>query len=211
LFVFGIILFSSFAYACGGGADQLIMKLSGPANAHGEIYTGTYSTEICYDELITDGNPYTEPSPHNGNTIGVYLSDSTNAHASITKDTTYNEEIRYGDLECSTVTGESSCETANICSGSDVTNHIILTLSADTNAHISKGIDENYESTARYICCCSPSAESSAPTIYAPNSISGIFSDAKLAFFTLRNMVITLLLLVVGYYIYLKKRKRKKK
>ena len=49
--------------ACEGGADQLIMKLSGETNAHVSNWSdAAYPIEICYDDFF---ETYIGTNPHN--------------------------------------------------------------------------------------------------------------------------------------------------
>jgi len=116
-------------------SSQTIMRLSHETNAHGEVWDGNsdYPIEICYNEIFGVWGL----GDHQGNTI-LWLSDNTDAHASIDQSSEYNVPVRYGDLECSL---KNSCEGDERC---------VVALSGETNAHI-EGCDEgNY---GNKLCC----------------------------------------------------------
>jgi len=145
LFVFGILVlfiimftgFSSAAHICAD--SQVILKLSGATNAHGEVWNeaGNYDVEICYDTIFgVMGNGDRTCSTGNANKV-VGLSGSTNAHAEEPGLNNYATDICYGDLSCTARTG--ACLTGE---------SLVLSLSSSTNAHLAS--DSSY---SQNICC----------------------------------------------------------
>ena len=114
--------------------DQLVMRISGSTNAHGELFDqDNYFTDICYDDFDFNGDgsldSYTGAIPHPplcGSDIVLRLSDVTNAHAETPESSTTGYiDVCFGDLSCvSSNTGCASDETE------------VLRLSANTNAHL---------------------------------------------------------------------------
>jgi hypothetical protein len=94
------------------GQDQLIMRLSGSTNAHGEVWDGlgNYPIEICYNDpdiFNTDYVPGVGVNPHacTGNNAVVGLSGSTNAHGEQHELNNYPIEVCFGDLACAYAAG----------------------------------------------------------------------------------------------------------
>lgn len=143
--------------------SQRIMRLSSQTNAHGEVYNGVgnYPIEICYPNIF--GSSYIGSNPHSctGNNKIVNLSASTNAHAEKPSLTNYPVSVCYGDLQC---VARSSCQ-AN--------ERLIVSLSADTNAHLSNSPDY-----AVKICC--KSATGAITGAYWSNMIDEPISQADL-------------------------------
>jgi len=135
VFLLSLIMFSSFVFAA-CTADQRIMKLSAGTNAHGEIYSGIYSIEICFNEVF--GYSYTGADPHlcTGTNKVVGLSANSNAHGEIPSLSNYLVDVCYGNLECSVRT---------TCNADE---NLIVSLSANTNAHFA-----NDASYSTQICC----------------------------------------------------------
>jgi len=124
--------------ACGGNPDQLIMRLSADANAHGSTWDGSsYSTEICYNDFWDAYVPGASENPHDctGTNRILSLSGVTNAHAG----STYTTNVCYGDLVCTPRSGS--------CEGDEIA---ILTLSDVSNAHLALYDDSNY---LIKVCC----------------------------------------------------------
>ena len=120
--------------------SQRIMRLYSSTNAHGEIYNGAgnYQTDICYDGIF--GSSYNGANPHDctvsNKVLGLY--STTNAHAEIPSRTTYTTNVCYGDLVCA---NRATC---------NADEQVVVSLFAETNAHISKGDDSTYPIK---ICC----------------------------------------------------------
>ena len=84
----------------------------------------SYNVSICYSDIFgTQGN-----ENHNGNTI-LWLSDSSNAHASTTQSATYNTPVKYGDLTCQKIN-------SGACSSLGADYKCVVTLYNDTNSHL---------------------------------------------------------------------------
>ena len=138
--------------------DNIIMKLSSPANAHGEIWSGiNYNTTfILYSDIFA--KEYAGSNPHSCTSTNhiVALSATTNAHAeSAVGDGAgippplgyYDIDVCYGDLVCELKSAGTACDTGDVC---------VVELSSTLNAHLAKcGVAEAYD---RKICCTSPSA-----------------------------------------------------
>lgn len=136
LSIISVLLMISFVNAtC--DESQRIMKLSSANNAHGEVYNqGFYNMEICYNSIF--GSPYTGSNPHTCtlNNVVLKLSASTNAHAEIKSLDNYPIDVCYGDLVCNART---------TCNADE---KLVVSLSADSNAHLSNGTDYPVK-----ICC----------------------------------------------------------
>ncbi len=133
--------------------NQRILRISDISNAHGEVYNGAgnYGTQICFPSLFP-GYPV-GPNPHDctGTNLVLRLSDYTNAHAQ-TPDYTginYPRNVCYGDLIC--VSSTSACPSGQT---------EVVSLSADTNAHLGTAGSSNYNTR---ICC-----RTNSPQIYNP-------------------------------------------
>jgi len=120
------------------------MNLSSSTNAHGATYNSIipgYSVGVCYDDIF--GSTYSSTSdPHacTGTNRILRLSSNSNAHAQIPTSTGYNTDVCYGNLICRSI-NSGSCD-----SGSG--ERLVVSLSDNTNAHISEGSDYSYK-----ICC----------------------------------------------------------
>ncbi|MDP3917443.1 MAG: hypothetical protein Q8Q42_04125 [Nanoarchaeota archaeon] len=120
--------------------NQIILRLSSPTNAHGEVWNGAggYTTEICYDRIFGAPAVNTDRTCQSLNTNKVVgLSASTNAHAEDPSLSNYPINVCYGDLSCTARTGS--------CVGNE---SLVVSLSANTNAHLS-----NSSSYPVSICC----------------------------------------------------------
>ncbi len=111
--------------------NSIIMKLSSPTNAHGEVWDGpNYNYYLCCD---IEGN-------HECNEITnkvVGLSATTNAHAQIPSLGSYPTNVCFGNLTCTSREGT--------CNPDELT---LMSLSGQTNAHI--GEADDYDTK---ICC----------------------------------------------------------
>lgn len=125
--------------------NQRILRLSDFYNAHGEVWNGSnnYGYEICFNNYFA-GN-YTRENPHGcvGNNLVLNLSRLTNAHADGPPGVNFNVPVCYGDLNCELTSDISSCT-----SGGSLRRAVLLSLSAEQNAHLSQG--SRYDS----ILCC---------------------------------------------------------
>jgi len=135
--------------------NQIILRLSSPINAHGEVWNGAggYTTEVCYDRIFGVAATNTDRTcqPLNANKV-VGLSASTNAHAESPSLSNYPVNVCYGSLSCVERTG--------VCVGNE---SLVVSLSANTNAHLS-----NSSSYPTSICCTSLTA----PLVCTLNSAS---------------------------------------
>ncbi len=129
---------------------QVILRLSSSDNAHGaEWQYSAYPVEICYDEIF--GFTYSGENPHSCNSEKtnkiLSLSSSYNSHAEIPnrisvvrraveETSSPYAKICYGDL---------TCQAKGECSENE---KLIVSLSSETNAHLSSG--NNYPVK---ICC----------------------------------------------------------
>ncbi len=130
--------------ACGLANDnQLIIRLSGASNVHGETWNsgGGYGVEICYNTLF--GKEYGGPFYHSqvGNNVVLKLSGASNAHAEGPAGTNYGTGVYYGDLVCTLRNAA--------CSAGEVE---VLRLSGTTNAHLAIAGASAY---SQRICCSS--------------------------------------------------------
>lgn len=127
-------------------ANQTIMKLFSPANAHGALWNDTngYSTDICYTDFWA---AYSGATPHacTGSNKILGLSAVTNAHAETPSLNNYLTPVCYGDLDCISESGLGDC--------SDTTRKVVARLFAGTNSHISNASNTNYPTKI----CCKPS------------------------------------------------------
>lgn len=121
--------------------NQIIMKLSAATNAHGAKWNdATYPVSICYDTIFgKQYTPATGEQVHDTNGKVIYLSDRTNAHASVTNKEGYIP-ISFGNLTCRSTTG--SCNING--------EKLVVSLSGLTNAHIAN------DSSYGIKICCSP-------------------------------------------------------
>jgi len=137
VFVIGIVS------AC--DANDRIMKLSDSENAHGAFYdNAVFTTDICFSSSFTG----TFSAPHDGTGVVLKLSDTANAHAEEPDGIVYTQPVKYGDLDCvlkDNSDGDENCSDVN----GEVGN-IIASLSGETNAHIAKGYDGDFD----WILCC---------------------------------------------------------
>ena len=136
--------------------DDIIFKISGSTNAHGEEYNaGSYPEEICYSSVfgqIAPVNPDRTCSGGNQEEI-VTLSGSTNAHAEISGSGNYisnsiyslGTSICYEGLNCRSVGSGNGCDSGEV---------EVVKLSGSTNAHLELPGSGNYGTS---ICCTAPS------------------------------------------------------
>jgi len=159
-FLFLVLISLNFVWAgsCGEINDnQLIMRLSGNTNAHGEWVGsgGNYQTEICYnnpdfgwgnfDVTVLDGGDVRTCRVRDDSTTNqiVRLSSATNAHGErFDIANPLYPPVCYGDLVCEIAGPGEDCNYAEDYK-------LILSLSSATNAHLEKG-QTNYQ----YKVCC---------------------------------------------------------
>ena len=153
LFLFALIGFSgsgSAAHGCNGFPNQNILNISGATNAHGEVWNeGNYNVDICYNDLF--GVEYPDQDPHvcDGLNLVLNLSAQTNAHAEVPPGANYVVGVCYGDLVCRSIPGNQNCDIGN----GEIE---VVSLSAETNAHLEKADSNIYTgSSNRKICCSS--------------------------------------------------------
>ncbi len=155
-FIFGVFLFMlaqfSSAQTC-ASADDTILRLNSPTNAHGQKHdqTPSYSQGICYSSIFGQPAP-ANPSrvcsgSGNGNRV-VRLSSPNNAHAGIPDATSspYATEICYQGLTCQSVAGNVACPTGS---------QEVVQLSGATNAHLETASGTAYTTANNYKICCS--------------------------------------------------------
>jgi len=122
--------------SCSGRGGYSIMELSDTSNAHGALNTqSSYSYVLCCDFGTGD-------TACTGSNKFIGLSDLTNAHAEAPSYTNYGNPVCYESLSCRQESVLSTCNSGEI---------EMLSLSADTNAHIA-----NFSGTGSYstkICC----------------------------------------------------------
>ncbi|VVB83940.1 Uncharacterised protein [uncultured archaeon] len=123
------------------GSSHIVMGLSSTTNAHGEIAPGIYPYVLCCN-LGTGSTTCT-----GANKI-VGLSSTTNAHAQSPSQTSYLNNVCYGDLQCD--------DFMNSCPANSLS---VLSLSSTTNAHLG-GINDY----STKICCASSLAAQCAIT-----------------------------------------------
>ncbi|MCK5043832.1 hypothetical protein KAR52_02420, partial [Candidatus Pacearchaeota archaeon] len=122
---------------CSAEQGHAILGLSGLTNAHGELIAqNNYENVLCCD--FGFGDTTCDGTVHK--ILG--LSDETNAHAEIPSLSNYGFPVCYdGVKNCVAINADSLCMDLGLTK--------IITLSADTNAHIG-----GYStSSARKICC----------------------------------------------------------
>lgn len=153
LFFVLLLSFSSAQIAI-GSAEDTILRIYSPTNAHGEIYNGAgnYGTPIYYSDLfgtVYSGNPanvhqcvISTPGTNPDNLV-LRLSEGsgTNSHAQAPdySGTAYPTDVCYGDLVCYSRTSDCPSGQAEIVS-----------LSSNTNAHLETAGSNNYNTR---ICC----------------------------------------------------------
>jgi len=139
--------------------QDIILRISGNTNAHGEIYSQNTSgyTNIYYSDIF--GNTYAgSVTPANlricsvsGSNRVLRLWANTNAHAqapSFTAGTLYDIDVCYGDLVCTAVPGNNNCSTNY---------KEVVSLSANNNAHIENATANQYTGAGNSkICCLAP-------------------------------------------------------
>jgi len=145
LFGFGVVS----AAVC-GDADDIIMKLSAPTNAHvaEASYGGAgYADEICYDTIFGGSGSGDYTCASDGSNRVLSLSATFNAHASNDEtDAAYPEDVCYEGLECVyDSSGGNDCSNTN-------DGEIVVRMSALTNAHVSDASDTSYPVK---VCCTS--------------------------------------------------------
>ena len=149
-FLIGIVVFVysfgvvSAVNSC-SSQDQIIFKISGDTNAHGEFYDGTggYNTEICYDEIFSNAPVGADRNCINSNEV-VRLSGNTNAHAEGPDvESAGYSDVCFRDLQC---TLRGSCLAGE---------KLVVGLSGTTNAHLEMGNGNIY---GNVLCCTSASA-----------------------------------------------------
>jgi hypothetical protein len=153
LFFAAFFGFTVSAQVCGGNQDDVILKLSGPNNAHGETWnynppTAAYTQGICFSQLFPFYSPPSAPhacdTPPGGGTptnLVLRLSASTNAHGQTPQFTPVGSyiDVCYGGLSC---TGRTNCQSGET---------EVLSLFASNNSHL--GTAGTYTTK---ICCLAP-------------------------------------------------------
>ena len=112
--------------------NQTILRLYSADNSHGAFWNEsitTYNVKVCYNEIF--GYNYSGSNPHECKTGAslnkiIGLSGLTNAHAEKGSLSVYTNSVCFGNLVCS---AKASCDSSE---------KVIVYLSSDTNAHISK-------------------------------------------------------------------------
>jgi len=161
--------------------NQTIIKLFGERNSHGAfwdfndlgapspidpptMYPSTYEKRICYEDIFGVHYPGTNPhvctSGDANKVLGLW--NVGNSHAEKKEASVYTNDVCYGDLVCHTV------DTSSGLVGCNNNERVIASLFQETNSHVSKGVDSNYN----YKVCCN---SSSAP--YVPQCSDGIDND----------------------------------
>jgi len=135
--------------------SQRILKISSLSNAHAELWNGSgnYTIEICFDEIF--GFDYNGQSPQEctGTNTVLRLADGTtsetNAHAERREGSNpeYGLEVCYGDLVCVSRPADEACDEA-------AGEREVVSLSADTNAHLETNDSDQYISASEYKVCC---------------------------------------------------------
>jgi len=142
LVFFGLMVISSISGAKGevnscSSPNDTIMKLYSPTNSHGALWNDTnYTYNICCSDIFDSSAPECNPIIYHPETCTnpvVWLENVTNSHAE-NPQTTYTEDVCYGDLNCRVV-DESIPE---YCA---VDEKEVVALFQDTNSHLT---DPNY-------------------------------------------------------------------
>jgi len=126
------------------GNYHIVMGLSSPTSAHGEVAPGAYNNVLC----CAFGTGTTTCS---GLNTVIKLSAPSNAHAEIANGTAYSTRVCYEDLSCTSTTS-STCPENNPIQ--------MLSLTSTTNAHIGAFADYPVK-----ICCSSAIAQMASCTI----------------------------------------------
>jgi len=139
------VLFVCFSVVSAGSCydNQTIMKLYSSTNSHGALWDGgggTYSYDICYNEIF--GPQYTGFDPHSctGTNYVLSLYQTTNSHAD--NGGSYTNDVCYGDLMC-----EFDSSAGNGCTNGG---EIVVRMYSLTNSHLSDAFDTNYPVK---VCC----------------------------------------------------------
>ncbi|MCR4323549.1 MAG: hypothetical protein NUV37_01090 [Nanoarchaeota archaeon] len=103
LLFLGVVLFSSLVSAVGSCVDSdTIFKLYDASySSHAGTYLSPYNYDVCYSDFF---GAYTGNTTAVHNCYGkdniVWLSGTTNAHASNSSSSVYNTSVCYGNLDC---------------------------------------------------------------------------------------------------------------
>ena len=138
-------------------ADQVLFKVSGPANAHAELFNGKdYQYAVCWNGKTNSKSRTCTPD-----NVIVKLSAPTNAHVSQGDKAQYAHKVCYGNFNCEYT--ESSCSPGFTC---------IASLSSETNAHVG-----NCNAYSLKICCASskkPKIDTDKDGVYDDGDGKGI-------------------------------------
>jgi len=143
LVLIGFGFISSVSAGACSDPNQTILRLYSSTNAHGALWNGSYSEDVCYNNLF--GVNYTLTGPHLcGNNLVMKLSGAGNAHAEVSGMDVFPEVfmVCYGDLICENYT--DSCPTGKTG---------VARLSANANAHISQATSNPGGLYSKVICC----------------------------------------------------------
>lgn len=134
--------------------NQILFKLSGKTNAHAEIWNQTfYNEKICYDQIFRSAWAGNAHQCIGSNTI-LRLSDITNAHAETPFESTSPQNVCYGNLNCTFISSGNCSQLDGGPSAGGKKWCNVVSLSGETNAHLSLGYFYNYA-----ICCKSATAD----------------------------------------------------
>ena len=146
------ILVVGFASAVIGDCigDQVLFKINAPSNAHGELWNGTnYVTKVCYDDIFISGYSGSAPHSCDGTNVALRLYALNNSHAELPYflPKTY-KDVCFGDLNCTSITSGNCTELDGGPSLGGKNWSRIISLSGETNAHVT--FWDIYDYT---ICC----------------------------------------------------------
>ena len=130
------------------GSD-VILKLSSPTNAHGEVWNGTaYTTEVLYSDIFGGAYPSADTNTCTGTNTVLKLSADTNAHAEGPTGSVYTTNVCYGDMNCQLYEIPAGAPDCPVGAGAQC----VVKLSGTTNAHLETCDNTNYGYS---ICCTS--------------------------------------------------------
>lgn len=152
--LFSVLLFSVASAQIGiHSPEDIILRISGTSNAHGEIYSQNTAgyTNVYYSDIFgtTYAGPVTVPNLRicSGSNRVLRLSNDTNAHAQEPGflGTPYPRDVCYGDIVCQAVAGNANCPTNY---------DEVVSLSSNDNAHLENSSANQYNGAGNSKICC---------------------------------------------------------
>ncbi|MFH1290021.1 MAG: hypothetical protein ABIH92_01295 [Nanoarchaeota archaeon] len=158
----GMVLFCMFSLSFVAGWEkicdddnQTLFKLASSTNSHVELWNGTSYTgeDVCFNHIFYGS--FLGPVFHecDGTNTVFRFSAETNAHGELKDEETLSYfDVCYGDLNCTVITSGNCSQLEGGPQGEGIRWSRIVSLSSDSNAHISFG--DVYDNI---ICCRSTS------------------------------------------------------